>query len=255
MKHFAWRRPKLAPGRRVYAIGDVHGRYDLVIELLSRISAEQSSLKPARTTVLFIGDLIDRGPQSAQVLKLIGRSMATGSKVIALKGNHEETLVEAWRGDRDALAGWLAHGGIETLESFGVDRTDVDPDRLHEAEALIRRVIPVETIDWLDALPLSWTCGDYLFVHAGIRPGIPLDRQEASDLLWIRDEFLDFEAAHDKIVVHGHTVTQGVEFRPNRIGIDTGAYHTNRLSALCLWGAERRVIATDRDILDLDMEV
>lgn len=255
----------MAPGYRVYAIGDVHGRYDLLAELIFKIAAEQPRLPAARTFLVFLGDLIDRGPQSAKVLKLVRWGGTAQPRAIVLKGNHEEMLVEAWRGDRDALAGWLEHGGIETLDSFdevGCEAAPGDLDLhgghvdedawLDAALARLRRCVPADMVAWLDALPTSWRMGDYAFVHAGVRPGLPLDRQEDADLLWIREEFLTYPGPHGAVIVHGHTITDEVEFRPNRVGIDTGAYRTGRLSALCLWRREQRVISTAAEaVLDL----
>lgn len=235
--------PSTAAGDRVIAIGDVHGRYDLLCELISRLEVEPP-LPGGRTSLVFIGDLVDRGPHSRQVLHLVRHAQAMQPDVIVLKGNHEEAMAGAWRGDMDALSGWLGVGGIETLESFGVDPERLDPHRPDRALPLLRAAVPEVVIDWLDALPLWWRSGDYLLVHAGIRPGIPLERQDPSDLLWIRQEFLDHEAAHEAMIVHGHTVVPDVEIRDNRIGIDTGAYLTDRLSALCLSGTERRIVTT-----------
>lgn len=250
------RRPTMAPGHRVYAIGDVHGRYDLLAELIFKIAAEQSRLSPARTFLVFLGDLIDRGPQSAKVLKLVRWGGTAQPRAIVLKGNHEEMLVEAWRGDRDALEGWLEHGGAQTLDSFDEVGCEASPDdgpgRLEAAFDRLRRCVAPDMVEWLDGLPTRWQIGDYAFVHAGVRPGLPLDRQEDADLLWIRDEFLSYPGPHGAVVVHGHTVSEQVEFRPNRIGIDTGAYRTGRLSALCLWRREQRVISTEAEaVLDL----
>lgn len=238
------RAPRLPKGERLYVIGDVHGCFDLLTELFVMIDEEQERLPPMRTHVVFLGDLIDRGPDSRRVLDLVRWAAHNKVRVLALKGNHEEVLVDAWRGNRDALAGWLEFGGVETLLSFGVDAALIDLGALDRMAALLREAVPVEIIEWLDALPLLWESGDYAFVHAGIRPGLPLGRQEAGDLLWIRDEFLDFAGEHERVIVHGHTISPTVEIRTNRIGIDTGAYQTGVLSAICLCGREQRVIAT-----------
>jgi serine/threonine protein phosphatase 1 len=238
------RAPRLPKGERLYVIGDVHGCFDLLNELFVTIDAEQEQLPSMRTHVIFLGDLIDRGPDSRRVIDLVRWAAHHKVRVLVLKGNHEEVLIDAWRGNREALAGWLAYGGVETLISFGVDPAAIDPSDLDRMAALLHQAIPADLIAWLDALPLLWESGDYAFVHAGIRPGLPLDRQEASDLLWIRDEFLQFEGAHERVIVHGHTISPEVEIRPNRIGLDTGAYATGVLSALCLCGRDRRVIAT-----------
>lgn len=239
------RRPTLPPERRIYAIGDVHGRFDLLGELITRICSREGPFGSAGLTLLLLGDLVDRGPKSAQVISLVRQCAEVFADVVVLKGNHEDTMVAAWRGDREALAGWLDYGGVDTLLSFGVGPDIIASGDADALVAAMRQAIPEETIDWLDALPLSYACGDYLFVHAGIRPGLPLDQQEATDILWIRDEFLDYTVSHGPMIVHGHTVSAQVEFRRNRIGVDVGAYRTGRLAALRLEGTRRKVIVAD----------
>ena len=241
------RRPRLPKGDRIYAIGDVHGRFDLLDSLILKISEEQGDLEPMNTHVVFIGDLIDRGSDSRGVVDLLRWATHTKPRAVVLKGNHEEILVDAWRGDVEAMSGWLAFGGVERLVSFGANRAAIDPDDPRAMIDLTRATISPDLIEWLDELPLFWRFGDYTFVHAGIRPGLPLSRQEPSDLLWIRDEFLHYEGRHEQVIVHGHTISSGVEIRQNRIGIDTGAYATGVLSALCLCGTEQRVISTACD--------
>lgn len=236
------RRPKLPAGERLYAIGDVHGRFDLLSEIMMQICAREGPFGSAGLTVLMLGDLVDRGPKSAQVIDLVRQSATVLPECVTLKGNHEEVLVAAWRGDLEALAGWLAVGGLDTLASFGVDVARCDLGDLHAMLAATRAAIPEATIDWLDALPLSMTRGDYLFVHAGIRPGLSLEQQEPLDLLWIRDEFLDFRDSHGPVVVHGHTISSDVAFHHNRIGVDIGAYRTGKLAALRLEGTRREVL-------------
>ena len=242
--------PRLPSGHRVYAVGDIHGRFDLLSDLLEKMIDEQKDLPPMCTHLVFLGDLIDRGPASRQVIDMVRLSTGGNAPLVVLKGNHEEIMADAWRGDADALAGWLNYGGIETLVSFGADPAAIDPDRLGDTLALVRATIPEAIIDWIDGLPLMWQFGDYAFVHAGIRPGLPLNQQEAVDLLWIRDEFLDFTNRHERMIVHGHTISEAVEFRSNRIGIDTGAYASGRLSALCLSKGEQRVICAERGIAE-----
>ena len=192
--------------------------------------------------LLLLGDLIDRGPKSAQLTNFVRHLATVFPEVIVLKGNHEDTLVDAWKGDREALSGWLAEGGIDTIESFGSSTEALNLNNEGALMAAVRGAIPEKTIAWLDSLPLSDRRGDYLFVHAGIRPGLPIEQQEASDLLWIRDEFLDFAGSHGPVVVHGHTISNEVRFAPNRIGIDSGAYRTGKLAALRLEGTSREVL-------------
>jgi serine/threonine protein phosphatase 1 len=238
------RRPTMPPGERLYAIGDVHGRLDLLTRLIRRIEDEEATLPAAKTSLLLLGDIIDRGPQSRQVVELVMRSRR-GVTPVVLKGNHEEIAVGAWLGDREALAGWLRHGGVQTLESYGVNTAELDLDDLALAQRVIHAAIPVSVIAWFRSLPLSYARGDYLFVHAGIRPGIPMERQEDSDMLWIRHDFLDYQGSHGPVVVHGHSISETVELRGNRIGIDTGAYRTGRLSAIRLYEDQQDVLSVE----------
>jgi serine/threonine protein phosphatase 1 len=236
------RQPAVPDGMRLYAIGDIHGRVDLLGDLLGRIDRDSGARGPATVRMILIGDLIDRGPGSATLLRDLSTRMPPG--LICLRGNHEAAMVDAWKGDRAALRLWLAHGGRATLAGFDAaiaGLADDDEDAL--LDALVRHV-PRNVIDWLRRLPLTYASGDYLFVHAGVRPGIPLARQTADDLLWIRDPFLTSDAWHGKVIVHGHTPSDDVEILPNRIGIDTGAYYSGRLSAIGLEGVARWVVQT-----------
>lgn len=236
--------PSPDSGERIYAIGDVHGRYDLLQILLAKIRDHSDSLPPTPSLyVIIIGDMIDRGPQSAEVLALVHDLHRTSDHVIALLGNHEDAMLQALDGDVDALRGWLAVGGGETLASFGIARLQPGED----PHAYIRRArdaVPRDWIAWLRRLPLSVRSGDYHFVHAGIRPGISLDSQTRADMLWIREDFLSDSRDHGAVVVHGHTITATVQMCSNRIGIDTGAYRTHHLSALYLEGTNRDVLVT-----------
>lgn len=230
---------------RVYAIGDVHGRYDLFRRLMNIIERDQASRLAAPTRLILLGDIVDRGPDSAKMVKGCMNLTASTDRFMVLKGNHEEMMVDALRGSLYAYRQWLKFGGRETLLSWGVDEALLDGpatmDKLRHAAAIVGE----EAIQWLARLPLYHRHGDYLFVHAGIRPGVALRRQRAEDLLWITDDFLDSEASHGMIVVHGHTIS---EHRPvvrnNRIGIDTGAYRTNQLTAIGIEGGERWMLHT-----------
>ncbi|MEG3170841.1 metallophosphoesterase family protein [Sphingomonas sp. ZB1N12] len=235
--------PSTDSGDRIYAIGDIHGRYDLLQMLIARIGEHSASLPPARSLyVVLIGDIVDRGPQSAEVLAMLYSLQRQNSRVIVLLGNHEEAMLQALDGDPDALRRWLAVGGDATLASFGIAplRVDDDPrDYMNSA----RRAIPRQWLAWLRQLPLSVQSGDYYFVHAGVRPGVALARQVREDMLWIRREFLRHERDFGAIIVHGHSVTPDVDVRQNRIGIDTGAYRTGVLSAIYLEGEKRDILA------------
>lgn len=232
-------------GERVYAIGDVHGRLDLLEELVAAIRADNASRGPARVRIILVGDIIDRGPESAAIVDRCMAFTARTDSFVVLKGNHEAMMVDALRGDYIALALWLRHGGTAALQSWGVAE---DVIAAGASPALIRAArdqVPANVAAWLAALPLMLRVGDYLFVHAGIRPGRPIEDQTADDLLWIRGEFLESEADEGFIVVHGHSISDdGVVVRPNRIGIDTGAYRTGVLSALAVEGDRRWILAT-----------
>jgi serine/threonine protein phosphatase 1 len=232
-------------GERIYAIGDVHGCYDQLRELLAMIEAHNATLPPCRSLhVILLGDLVDRGPASAEVLRFLHNVQQRTDRIIVLQGNHEELMLKALDGEPGMLRAWMRIGGDATLRSFGIEPPPKDMDP-REALETVRAAVPAEWVTWLRALPLTARSGDYLFCHAGIRPGVPLKRQTRADLLWIRDEFLeDEETRHEVMVVHGHSIAAEVEMRTSRIGIDTGAYRTGVLTALCLEGSRREILAT-----------
>ena len=231
-------------GARAYVIGDVHGRLDLLDEILAAIENELDR-RPARKVLLaFVGDLIDRGPASAQVLERLRLYSRRRVQPVFILGNHEEVLLRILAGDSSNIASWLRFGGSECLQSYGVDAATVRGKSDDELLELIGRAIPSEHVTFLESFADSCRFGDYLFVHAGIRPGVELDQQRQSDLRWIRDPFLLDDTDHGFIVVHGHTVRPEVEETSNRIGIDTGAYKTGRLTALAIEGRRRWFLAT-----------
>jgi len=235
------RRPELPEGSRVYAIGDVHGRLDLLRALLSRIRKDDAGRPPADTRIILLGDLIDRGPDSAGVVAMAMQPLDFAT-VTALQGNHEAMMLAALDGNPEALAGWLRFGGRQALASWGVAQRlleDDDADRILDAA---RALIPEAQRQWLAERPKGVHLGDYYFVHAGVRPRLPLHRQSDEDQLWIREPFLSSRARHFAMIVHGHSVTPDVEWMPNRIGIDTGAYATGRLTALALDGAHQWIL-------------
>lgn len=247
MPSFASRResqPAGARGYRAYVVGDIHGRLDLLEDLLAKIHAELQH-RPARKTLLvFVGDLIDRGPSSAQVIERLRTYRRQGVQTVFLLGNHEEVLLRIVGGESDLITKWRWFGGSECLQSYGVDPAEFA--RLSEADALaaVRAAIPREHVEFLETFADSCRFGDYLFVHAGIRPGIQLELQSQSDLRWIREPFLLDDTDHGFVVVHGHTITEEVEELPNRIAIDTGAYRTGLLTALAIDGTNRWFIDT-----------
>lgn len=225
----------LPEGLRIYAIGDVHGRADLLDRMVSRIDKHVVANPVTRPVCLFVGDYIDRGPGSRDVLDIL-LNCAQGREMIFLRGNHD-ALVPRFLKDPTTLSDWSRIGGLETLMSYGL-KPSLNPDAETQKELAraLNATLPEDHRRFLDALLSSFTCGDYFFVHAGVRPGIPLARQNENDLLWIRDEFLLHEERFEKVIVHGHTPVRGIDIRPNRINIDTGAYATGRLSCLVLEG-------------------
>ena len=243
------RRPDPVPaqlpfGRRLYVIGDIHGRADLLDQLLAQIESDDASRGNARTGIIFLGDLIDRGPDSAAVLEKVRTLCADRPDIRCLCGNHEEIFLAACDGDGDMLRLLLRAGGMETLLSYGLDPDAIDRASIPELVEMTVCAVPQSHIAFLRSLEDYIQEGDYAFVHAGIRPGIALDRQTARDLRWIRSPFLEHPRSHGMMVVHGHTITESVDERANRIGIDTGAYRNGRLTALGLEAGERWVLDT-----------
>ena len=236
--------PAGARGWRAYGIGDIHGRLDLLDELLAKVHADIDGRKGRKVLLVFVGDLIDRGPSSAQVIERLRTYKRTGVRTVFLLGNHEEVLLRILRGEADLISKWCSFGGAECLRSYGADADMVA--RMRDADALvaIRAAIPREHVKFLESFDDSCRFGDYLFVHAGIRPGVEFDQQRQSDLRWIRDPFLFDETDHGFVVVHGHTIRPDVEVRPNRIGIDTGAYRSGILTALAIEGSESWLLDT-----------
>jgi len=236
--------PAGAPGYRAYVVGDVHGRLDLLEELLARIHSELQRRPAERTLLVFVGDLIDRGPSSADVIERLRTYRRDGIQPVFILGNHEEVLLRILRGESQLITKWRWFGGSECLQSYGVESEQLAHLGDDEALAVVRRAIPRNHVEFLESFVDSCRFGDYLFVHAGIRPGIDLDQQSQSDLRWIREPFLLDESDHGFVVVHGHTISPEVQDRPNRIGIDTGAYRTGVLTALAIEGYDRWLIDT-----------
>jgi serine/threonine protein phosphatase 1 len=234
------------PGTRIYAIGDIHGRLDLLIALQALIAADAARSSSLRRVLVYIGDYIDRGPNSAGVLDLLLDRPLPGFEIVHLLGNHEDTLLQ-FPDDMTVGPSWLNYGGVQTLASYFIDVSPGswrDERVLRRLQGEVRRRVPRRHVEFMRSLPLTYLEGDYLFVHAGIRPGVPLERQERDDLLWIRDEFLRSPVDHGKIVVHGHTISEAPDQQPNRIGIDTGAFHTDRLTCVVLDGTARSFLHT-----------
>ncbi|MET0180563.1 MAG: metallophosphoesterase family protein [Novosphingobium sp.] len=229
--------PSIPAGQRVYAIGDIHGRLDLFERLIESIEADDAARGAAETTVILLGDLIDRGPASAGVIDA-AREWARRRRVRMLAGNHEEMFLESFF-RRETLRHFLRYGGKETILSYPIDPVVYQRLSLEALQALLPEIVPAGHIALLEAMEDHIVIGDYVFVHAGIRPGVPLEQQKLSDLRWIREMFTDHLGDHGMIVVHGHTISDEVEERPNRIGIDTGAFMSGRLTAVGLEGGAR----------------
>ena len=236
--------PAGARGYRCYAVGDIHGRVDLLEHLLAKIHADLQR-RPARKTLLvFVGDLIDRGPSSAQVIERLRCYRRDGVQPMFLLGNHEEVLLRVIAGDSTVVQSWLQFGGLECLQSYGVKLAQLRGRSAEQVVEVVRAAVPREHVEFLESFGDSCRFGDYMLVHSGIRPGIEVDQQSQSDLRWIRDPFLYDETDHGFVVVHGHTITDEVEERPNRIGIDTGAYRSGVLTALGIEGTQRWLVDT-----------
>ncbi len=224
--------PAPAPGSRIYAIGDIHGCRAELDRLLVMIDADDATRGPADTTLIFLGDLVDRGPDSAGVIARLMTLAQERPRVRFLKGNHEELFLHALAGAKDALRMFCRVGGKETVLSYGIGRAEYDALDYPELAARMEALVPAAHRAFLDGFEDMIVSGDYAFVHAGVRPDVPLDDQKPSDLRWIRDSFLDHRGAFPKMIVHGHTITPEVDSRPNRIGVDTGAYASGKLTAL-----------------------
>ncbi len=233
--------PAATHSSRIYAIGDIHGRLDLLMRLQDKIRADAARSRARRRVIVYLGDYVDRGPDSQAVVEHLAQNPLEGFETVHLKGNHEDMMLRFLAGEPVARI-WFMNGGMETLRSYGV--TGLVEDLPAIARAALARGVPEGHRQFLGGLALSHTEGDYLFVHAGIRPGVPLARQGEADLLWIREEFLDSDASHGKVVVHGHTISPRPEVRANRIGIDTGAFMTGRLTALVLEEDDASFLAT-----------
>lgn len=233
-------RASVPVGERVYAIGDIHGRNDLFQAAIAAIEADDAARGPADTTFILLGDLVDRGPDSAGVIAA-ARAWQGRRKVRILAGNHEEMFLDAFH-DKQVLRQFLRHGGRETVLSYPIDHAAYDEADFAQAQAMMRAAVPQADLDFLRGFEDQFVIGDYAFVHAGILPGTTMDEQETSILRWIREPFLSHDEDHGHVVVHGHTIYDTATLRTNRIGIDTGAYASGLLTVLCLEGESRWLI-------------
>jgi serine/threonine protein phosphatase 1 len=229
-------------GEAVYAIGDIHGRADLLDDLLRRVARDAAGHSNDQVRrLIFLGDYIDRGDASRAVIEALLRRSLPGFATVYLKGNHEQAMLDFLDGRNDGRA-WLSYGGAETVMSYGLPAMGGSSDALRSALAA---ALPAEHSAFLRACILHYVAGDYVFVHAGARPGVALEAQDPLDLLWIREDFLAAsEALPGKVVVHGHTVCKKPENLRHRINIDTGAFFSDRLTCLVLRGNTRGFLAT-----------
>ena len=229
-------------GHRAYVVGDVHGRLDLLDRLLEQIEEDLTARPARRASLVFVGDLIDRGPDSAGVVERLRTYRRPGLSPNFLLGNHEEVLLRILEGESSLIANWQRFGGKQCMESYGADGQAFGRMNEREALALVRELVPKAHVDFLRSFADTCRFGDYLIVHAGIRPGVEFDQQRQEDLRWIRGPFLNHQGDHGFVVVHGHTIVPEVVEAGNRIAIDTGAYATGRLTALVIDGPERRYL-------------
>ena len=229
----AAQRSRIPHGMRVYAIGDVHGRADLLASILAKVDQDLELHPIDNPLQVFLGDYIDRGPYSRDVIDLL-ISRRKQCPTVCLKGNHEAIALRVLQDSR-LLQVWLQLGGGDTMTSYGITPPiSADSGDAEVVVRALRKAMPEDHKSFLSGLPLSLTCGDFFLSHAGARPGIPLGTQRQRDLLWIRDEFLGYAGYLGKVIVHGHTPVQKPEVLSNRINIDTGAYATGRLTCLVL---------------------
>ena len=229
-------------GHRAYVVGDVHGRLDLLERMLAMVEADVAERPVRRASLIFVGDLIDRGADSAGVVERLCTYRHPGIATVFILGNHEEVLLRILGGETGLIEKWRWFGGRECIASYGADAADFA--RLDEQAALeqVRQLVPKDHVDFLTSFADSCRFGDYLIVHAGIRPGVEFERQSQEDLRWIRAPFLNHSGDHGFVVVHGHTIVPEVVETENRIAIDTGAYRSGRLTALVIEGRERRYL-------------
>lgn len=226
---------------RLYAIGDVHGRRDLLAEMHARIRAEIIRDRPPDWRIIHLGDYVDRGPDSKGVLDLLLSAQAADARVLMLAGNHDVGFLEFLA--HPVPTGLFArYGGVETARSYGIGLEFDSPALFRQGSDALAQSVPADHVELLSALPYSQIFGDFFFCHAGIRPGVPLDQQDRMDLIWIREAFLEWPHLHPKVVVHGHTPVPQAEVMGNRVDVDTGAFRTGRLTALVIDGAEKRFL-------------
>lgn len=233
--------PFVPNNQRIYCIGDIHGRADLLARLHEKIQMDAELFK-GKKTIVYLGDYVDRGDQSRQVIEILLSNPLEDFKAVYLKGNHEQAMLDFIEYP-EAAAAWLSFGGRETLNSYGIPLAYIPSvNELTQIAQKLDESLPDTHRAFMLNTRYCWQCGSYTFVHAGIRPGVPLEQQSPEDLLWIRDDFLKCTLSFGTIVVHGHSISMSPEFLPNRIGIDTGAYSSGVLTCLILEGEKQRLL-------------
>lgn len=241
---------KIPNTTRVYTIADIHGRSDLLIRTLKAIAKDAQPYPNQRRLLITLGDYIDRGPSSYQVIDLLCHLPLTNFETKHLKGNHEAMLVDFLANPIDNGILWLSNGGYTTLLSYGFSTIDL-PDtieKMPDARDKLLNLMPSKHLHFFKSLRLNYHLGDYYFVHAGIRPGISLDNQVEDDLIWIRKEFLHSQEDFGKIIVHGHSISSTPQELNNRIGLDTGAFHTGIMTCLVLQGEDRYFLQINENV-------
>ncbi len=247
-----WQNAGVPPGERIYAIGDIHGRLDLLDGLLDIIAAHNDAWPVRASTLVFLGDYVDRGPSSKGVVDRFLSGLPAQFKTRFLKGNHEALMLD-FLADPETVGHWLPNGGDTTMLSYGVDEDIVEfarsgkSRRLRDASHAFAEKLPAEHLAFYESLDTSFSYGGYFFVHGGVRPKVRLEDQKPTDMLWIRDKFLNYRGDFGAVVVHGHTPAAHPEDMENRIGIDTGAWRSGRLTAVCLEGNARSFLSTASD--------
>lgn len=239
------RRPTGSKDKRAYAIGDIHGCLRETIELLQKIKIDNAYRPPAETYIVFLGDIVDRGPDSRGVIELLLEFPYDFATPLFIMGNHEEMMVRGLMGEPELLSDWLDYGGLACAESYGIHKSQLSGLAAGALEYKLRSAIPKQHVLFLRDFIEYVQFGDFLFTHAGIRPGVRLEKQDSRELRWIRKPFLDYEGDLGVVVVHGHTISDEVVIKHNRIGLDTGAYESGKLSAVCIEDDSVTFLSTD----------
>ncbi|MFQ0812640.1 metallophosphatase [Brucella anthropi] len=226
---------------RLYAIGDVHGRLDLLQDMHGLIRADLDQRPAHDWRIIHLGDYIDRGPSSRQVLDFLIDATDRDERIIPLLGNHDDGFL-TYLATGDVAGIFALHGGADTARSYGVNIDFADAGSARHGHAALVKIVPQGHIDFIRAMPRSVTFGDFFFCHAGINPSVPLDAQDPEELIWIRTAFLKWTAPFEKVVVHGHTPQSAIDIQPNRVNLDTYAWKSGQLSAIVIDGREKRFI-------------